>query len=220
MSSSTGSHPDTSNAPYGASDHTDELTSADHNRRKFLAIATAAAGVAGVGLAAVPFLTSLGPSAKARALGSPVTVNFSRLEPGEQVTVIWRGKPVWVLRRTTEMLERMTHDDWIERLRDPDSAVESQQPAYAQNPTRSIRPDILVVVALCTHLGCVPTFKPEVGTAAYGDNWMGGYFCPCHGSLFDFAGRVTKNVPAPINLLIPPYRFLGPESVQIGVDNV
>jgi ubiquinol-cytochrome c reductase iron-sulfur subunit len=219
MSPPAGSHTDTTNATYRASDHTDELTSVDRDRRKFLSIATAVAGAAGIGLAAVPFLTSLRPSAKAEAVGAPIRVDISRLEPGEQITVIWRGRPVWVLRRTPEMLERMNHEHWLSGLRDPDSAVETQQPPYAQNATRSIRSEYLVVVALCTHLGCVPTYVPEVGGHKLGADWMGGYFCPCHGSRFDLAGRVVKHVPAPTNLVVPPHRFLGPESIQIGVDN-
>ena len=219
MSPSAGSQPGTENGPCGPTVRTDETSSADHGRRKFLSIATAVAGAAGIGLAAVPFLTSLRPSAKAEAVGGPVRVDISRLEPGEQITVIWRGRPVWVLRRTPEMLERMNHEHWLSGLRDPDSAVETQQPPYAQNATRSIRSEYLVVVALCTHLGCVPTYVPEVGGNKLGADWMGGYFCPCHGSRFDLAGRVAKNVPAPTNLVVPPHRFLGPESIQIGVDN-
>ena len=177
-------------------------------------------GVVGAGFAAVPFLQSLRPSAKAQAIGGPVTVNLKWLEPGEQITVIWRGQPVWVLRRTPEMVERLNHEHWISTLRDPDSSVETQQPPYARNQARSIRPEYLVVVALCTHLGCVPLFRPEIGGEGLGDDWMGGYFCPCHGSRFDFAGRVTKNVPAPTNLVVPPHRYLGPDKLEIGIDHV
>ncbi len=171
-----------------------------------------------MGFAAWPFIASWQPSAKAQALGSPVRVDASKLEPGQQVTVAWRGQPVWVLRRDSAMLERLTHDHWREQLRDPDSTLETQQPLYAQNATRSIRPEYLVVVALCTHLGCVPTFRPDATSEDLGANWMGGYYCPCHGSRFDLAGRVTKNVPAPTNLIVPPHRYVTPEVVEIGVD--
>ena len=198
-----------------------DSSSADANRsrRHFLTVTTVSVGVAGLAFASIPFLSSLNPSAKARAVGGPVTVNLALLEPGEQITTIWRGRPVWVLRRTQEMLERMKHDRWILTLRDPDSSVQSQQPAYAANQTRSIRPEYFVAVALCTHLGCVPLYQPEIAGGGLGTDWMGGYFCPCHGSKFDLAGRVTKNVPAPTNLVVPPHRFLEPNVLEIGVDS-
>ena len=191
----------------------------DRARRHLLTIATAAVGIAGVGIASIPFLNSLRPSAKAQAVGGPVTVNLALLEPGEQITVIWRGRPIWVLHRTQEMLDRMKHDQWISTLRDPDSSVQSQQPAYAANQTRSIRAEYFVAVALCTHLGCVPLYQPEIAGGGLGTDWMGGYFCPCHGSKFDLAGRVTKNVPAPTNLVVPPHRFLEPNVLEIGFDS-
>ena len=191
----------------------------DRARRQFLIAAAATTAAVGAGFASWPFFASLRPSAKAQAIGAPVSLDVSRLEPGEQVTVMWRGKPVWVLRRTPAMLERMTHEHWINDLRDPDSTVETQQPPYVRNAARSLRPDIFVAVALCTHLGCVPLLRPEVGEEALGADWMGGYFCPCHGSKFDFAGRVTKNVPAPTNLVVPPHRYLRGDVLEIGVDH-
>jgi ubiquinol-cytochrome c reductase iron-sulfur subunit len=187
-------------------------------RRRFLITAVATAGAVGAGFAAWPFLASWRPSAKAQAVGGPVLLNVSLIEPGQQVTIAWRGRPVWVLRRTPEMLDRIDHSHWLQELSDPDSTVETQQPSYARNSTRSIRPDLFVVVAICTHLGCVPTFDPEVPNARLGQDWMGGYYCPCHGSRFDLAGRVFKNVPAPTNLVVPPYRFLDADTVEIGVD--
>lgn len=191
---------------------------AERSRRHFLTLATATMGAIGAAIAAWPFIASWRPSAKARALGSSVQFDVSRLAPGEQATVVWRGQPIWILRRTPAMLERLSHDHWRERLRDPDSEVVAQQPDYAQNPTRSVRPEVFVAVALCTHLGCVPTFRPEPSSDGLGDDWMGGYFCPCHGSKFDLAGRVTKNVPAPTNLVIPPHRYLSADKLEIGVD--
>lgn len=195
------------------------VSDTDRSRRHFLAVATATIGVIGAAIAAWPFLASWRPSAKARALGSSVQLDISRLDAGEQITLIWRGQPIWVLRRTPAMLERLTHAHWRENLRDPDSMVASQQPKYAQNPTRSLRPEYFVSVALCTHLGCVPMFEPEPARDGLGEDWMGGYFCPCHGSKFDLAGRVTKNVPAPTNLVIPPHRYLRDDLLEIGVDH-
>jgi len=219
MSQRPSSNPDHEATSPNSTDHDVAVIDTDQTRRHFLTAATAAVGVVGVGFAATPFLLSLRPSAKAQAVGAPVTVSVGSLDPGEQITVMWRGRPVWVLRRTPDMLERLTHEHWLAQLRDPDSLEESQQPAYARNATRSIRPEYLVVVALCTHLGCVPLFEPEVASAEMGEDWMGGYFCPCHGSRFDLAGRVTKNVPAPLNLKIPPYRFLRSDRIEIGVDS-
>ncbi len=187
-------------------------------RRRFLVAVTSSLGIAGVAATAIPFVASWRPSARARAVGAPVEIDVSKIEPGAQVTVKWRGRPVWVLRRTSEMLEHLTHSSLLERLRDPASDVPSQQPAYARNATRSIDPEYLVVMAVCTHLGCVPVFRPEVGPTDLGADWMGGYFCPCHGSAFDFAGRVYANVPAPTNLAVPPHRYLTPSLIEIGID--
>lgn len=188
------------------------------NRRHFLSVAVATLGITGVGFAMWPLLSSLRPSARAQAVGGPVSIDVSRLEPGERVTVLWRGNPVWVVRRTNEMLEKMTHEHWVNGLRDPESLVDAQQPPYAQNLTRSIRADVFVAVALCTHLGCVPLYDPEAGPRPFDDGWMGGFFCPCHGSRFDLAGRVAKSVPAPTNLVIPPHRFVTSDILEIGID--
>lgn len=217
MSDASGSDLERNTADPTSND--DSSGETDRKRRHFLILGAVATGTVGAGLAAWPFISSLRPSAKAQAVGSPVTVDVSLIEPGAQVTVIWRGKPVWVLRRTPEMLERMKHEHWLDALRDPNSLVETQQPKYAQNPTRSLRPDIFVSVALCTHLGCVPLFEPGATPRAFDDQWMGGYFCPCHGSKFDLAGRVTKNVPAPTNLVVPPHRYLRGDVLEIGSDH-
>lgn len=184
-------------------------------RRRFLSTAVATVGAAGVAATAIPFVRSWQPSARARAAGAPVEVGLDAIAPGQQVLVTWRRKPVWVLRRTHEMLRKLHSPDLEARLRDPDSQKE-QQPEYVSNELRSIRPDILVVVAICTHLGCIPNFHPETGQVRFDSQWPGGYFCPCHGSKFDFAGRVFKNVPAPLNLVIPPHRFTERNSVIIG----
>jgi len=188
-----------------------------NRRRRQLVIATTTFGAIGVGLAAVPFVQSMQPSARARAIGGPVEVDFSLLEPGQLLTVAWRGKPVWILHRSQNILDRLTEIGDL--LADPDSIIESQQPAYAQNLHRSIRPEILVAIGLCTHLGCVPQQRLAAGEASgMNAEWPGGFFCPCHGSKFDLAGRVFKNVPAPINLLVPPYKFVGTSRIQIGED--
>lgn len=220
MSQRTGSPPEHQNSVCEASKDAADTTTTSRTRRHFLAGAAATAGAVGAGFAIWPFIDSMRPGARAQALGAAVQVDIQYLEPGDQVTVTWRGQPVWVLRRTEEMLERMMHQHWTDSLRDPDSAVETQQPPYAQNVTRSLRPDIFVVVALCTHLGCVPSFRPQVSSEDLGQDWMGGYFCPCHGSRFDLAGRVAKKVPAPTNLVVPPHRFLNANMLEIGVDYV
>jgi ubiquinol-cytochrome c reductase iron-sulfur subunit len=183
----------------------------DRNRRHFLSVAAAVTGGVGVAAAAVPFLSSLQPSARARALGAPVEVSVGMLEPGEMVRVVWRGKVVYVVRRGEEMLARL--DKTEEFLRDPNSEVAEQQPEYAANQYRSIKPEYLVVIGVCTHLGCAPLAQFEVGPAP---DWFGGFFCPCHGSRFDLAGRVYKGVPAPTNLNVPPYRFVRDDVILIG----
>lgn len=191
--------------------------SIDKKRRRTLIAWTSAAGaVAGIGVA-VPFVMSMFPSARARAAGAPVEVDVSKLEPGMMITEAWRGKPVWILHRTKAMIERIPETD--DEVADPNSRVQ-QQPTYAQNELRSRRPAYLVLVGICTHLGCVPTAKLEPGTAeGMGPNWTGGFFCPCHGSKFDLAGRVYKGVPAPINLLVPPYYYLSDTRILIGEDS-
>ena len=184
-------------------------------RRRFLTAATTVVGAVGVGFALVPFISSMQPSAKARAAGAPVRADISKLEPGQMIRVKWRGKPVWLVKRTGEMLATLSK--LTPELRDPDS-VEPMQPDYAQNEYRSIKPELLVTVGICTHLGCSPTYRPDVGAADLGADWLGGFFCPCHGSTFDLAGRVYKGVPAPLNLEIPPYRYLSDNELVIGED--
>ncbi len=185
----------------------------DKDRRRFLAGVTTGVGAAGAAVAVVPFVSSMTPSAKARAAGAPIQVDITKLEYGKLLKVEWRGKPVWILKRTKEMLS--TLDEVTPELVDPDSQRE-QQPAYAKNHTRSINPEVLVLVGLCTHLGCSPLEKLKPGELD--SAWPGGFFCPCHGSKFDLAGRVYKNVPAPSNLEVPPHRFLENGKVEIGVD--
>ena len=185
----------------------------DRNRRHFLTVATAVTGVVGAGFVAVPFISSLKPSARAQALGAPVEVPIGSMQPGEMLRVLWRGKLVFVLRRTEAMLSRLT--ETVDQLRDPDSAEVDQQPDYAVNETRSVRPEYLVVEGSCTHLGCAPIEDFDVRPA---EEWGGGFFCPCHGSRFDLSGRVYKGVPAPTNLRVPPYRFIREDVIMIGVE--
>jgi ubiquinol-cytochrome c reductase iron-sulfur subunit len=189
--------------------------SVDHRKRKLLIAATSAAGgVATIGIS-VPFVASLTPSDRAKAAGAPVEVDISTIEPGTMLSVEWQGKPVWIVRRSKEMLDLLSkHDD---DLVDPASTGD-QQPAYCSNPTRSIKPEILVVLGICTHLGCSPTFRPETAPADLGEKWAGGWFCPCHGSRFDLAARVFKGVPAPINLIIPPHKYLSDTRLLVGDD--
>lgn len=188
----------------------------DDKRRRFLTTVTAGVGLAGTAALAVPFVASMTPSERAKAAGAPVEVDISKLQLGQMLTIEWRGKPVWIIRRTEEMLSNLAK--LSEFLADPGSE-EEQQPVYAQNDFRSIRPELLVVVGICTHLGCAPTKKFEMGAASgIRDDWVGGFFCPCHGSTFDLAGRVYKNVPAPTNLVIPPYKFLSDTQILVGVD--
>jgi len=187
------------------------------DRRKFLNGVAGTVGSVGVIAATVPFIEAMEPSARTLQLGGPVNVDISRIEPGEQITVKWRGMPVFILKRTPEMQRNLKLGR--ENLRDPDSKVDSQQPAYAQNSTRSIKPENFVCIGLCTHLGCVPTFRPDIAPPDLGPEWHGGYFCPCHGSRFDLAGRVVKDVPAPLNLVIPPHRYVTDTTIVIGEDN-
>ncbi len=187
----------------------------DSGRRHFLLVATTVTGIAGAAMTAVPFLASWKPSARAQALGAPVEQDISKLEPGALMKINWRGQAIYLVRRTPEMLSNLQgHDD---RLRDPKSE-ESEQPKYAKNPTRSLKPDVLVLVGVCTHLGCAPLDRFQPQDPELGASWPGGFYCPCHGSKFDLAGRVFKDVPAPLNLRVPPYRFLNDGVVQVGVD--
>lgn len=188
---------------------------ADLSRRRFLTVATSVVGGIGAAFVAVPFVASFQPSARAQAMGGPVQVDISKLDDGAMVRVVWRGRPVWVLRRSPVMLERLASQ--AAALRDPESQ-ESEQPDYTRNAHRSIKPEILVVVGSCTHLGCAPIERFDVGAADLGADWNGGFFCPCHGSKFDLAGRVFAGVPAPTNLAIPPHRFVGDKVVLIGDD--
>jgi ubiquinol-cytochrome c reductase iron-sulfur subunit len=189
----------------------------DGGRRHFLLVATTVTGLAGAGLTAVPFLASWRPSARARALGAPVEQDISKLEPGALMKVNWRGQAIYLVRRTPEMLATLTQADLESRLRDPKSE-ESEQPKYAKNESRALKPEILVLVGVCTHLGCAPLNRFQPQDPELGADWPGGFYCPCHGSRFDLAGRVFKDVPAPLNLKVPPYRFVNENVVQIGVD--
>lgn len=186
------------------------------NRRRFLGLATGVTAAVGAVGAAIPFLSSWQPSARARALGAPVEVDLSKIDEGALVRVIWRGKPVSVLHRSKAMLERLDRSD--ADLRDPESENQDQQPDYARNPLRSLKPEFLVVISNCTHLGCIPVSRFEVAPADLGPDWVGGFFCPCHGSKFDLAGRVYAGVPAPSNLQVPPYQFVDQNTLLIGVD--
>ncbi|HTS84354.1 MAG TPA: ubiquinol-cytochrome c reductase iron-sulfur subunit [Usitatibacter sp.] len=188
----------------------------DEKRRRLLIIATGvASAAAGVGVA-VPFAASWLPSARALAAGAPVEADVSRIEAGQQVTVEWRGKPVWLLRRTKEMLDLLPKHDAM--LVDPQCTV-PQQPTYIKAPTRSLKPELLVAVGVCTHLGCSPTLKKEIGAASdMGAEWPGGYYCPCHNSRFDLSARVFKGSPAPTNLVIPPHHYVNDNVVLIGED--
>jgi ubiquinol-cytochrome c reductase iron-sulfur subunit len=188
----------------------------DTDRRGFLTIATVATGVVGAAFAAVPFIASWSPSERARAAGAPVEVDLTKLEPGQMVTYVYRKKPVYVVRRTPEMLERLSGHEG--ELKDAESRS-SQQPEYAQNEARAVRPEFLVVEGTCTHLGCLPKARFEAGASPeLGDKWPGGFFCPCHGSRFDLAGRVFNGSPASANLTVPVYSFRDDATLVIGVD--
>ncbi|MGM0769651.1 MAG: ubiquinol-cytochrome c reductase iron-sulfur subunit [Pseudomonadota bacterium] len=184
-------------------------------RRRFLIGATSVVGGVGVVGAAVPFVASWNPSAKAEAAGAPVTANVSKLEPGQQMTVEWRGKPVWIVRRTPEMLENI--EKLNDRVKDPESEG-AAQPAYIEGIHRALKEEYVVLVGICTHLGCSPQFRPEVAPADLGENWLGGFYCACHGSRYDLSGRVYANQPAPQNLEIPPYRFDDESTLTVGLD--
>jgi ubiquinol-cytochrome c reductase iron-sulfur subunit len=190
----------------------------NNSRRRFLNTATCGVAAVGAGFAAVPFVGSWNPSAKAKAAGAPVKADISKLQPGQMMTVAWRGKPVYVLRRTPEAMASL--DAMTDRIRDPDSQ-DSKQPTYVDPINRAIKPEYLVLLGLCTHLGCAPQFRPEVGAKDLetgGSEWLGGFFCPCHGSKFDLAGRVFRGVPAPTNLEVPPHSYEGDNVLVIGID--
>ena len=188
----------------------------DEGKRRFLLTATTVASGVAAATAAVPFVASMLPSERAKAAGAPVEADISQLAPGQKMTVEWRGKPVWIVRRTPEMLNAVKEDD--PRVADPESK-RSQQPDYAKNEFRSLKPEYLVVVGICTHLGCSPVDRFAAQPEAFEADWRGGFYCPCHGSLFDLAGRVYRNKPAPDNLVVPPYKFLADTKVVIGEDS-
>ena len=187
----------------------------DERKRRFLIGATGVVGGLGAAAAAAPFVVSLFPSERAKAAGAPVEVDISKLEAGQKIDVEWRGKVVWLINRSPDMLASLPKLE--PQLADPNSQ-KSDQPPYAQNQGRSIKPEIFVAVGICTHLGCSPTFRKDVAPADLGPDWLGGFFCPCHQSKFDLAGRVYRGVPAPTNLVIPPHRYLADAKVLIGED--
>lgn len=185
----------------------------NEERRRFLLTTTGVLGGVAALCAVTPLISSWLPNAKTQADNAPITVDLSKMKPGEQMVLEWQRKPLWIIRRTQEMLQQLNENQLL--LRDPDSLVE-QQPAYAQNSYRSINPEYLVLIGVCTHLGCTPKYKPD--HKALGPEWSGGFFCPCHGSTFDLAGRVFKGVPAPVNMEVPPYHFINEHTLVIGED--
>ncbi|MDJ0958282.1 MAG: ubiquinol-cytochrome c reductase iron-sulfur subunit [Arenicellales bacterium] len=188
----------------------------DKGRRRFLTAVTSGVGVVGGAFAATPFVLSMTPSERAKAAGAPVEIDISKLQPGQMLKEIWRGNPVWVISRTPQMLESLKTVEG--ELQDP-ASEKSVQPDYAKNEYRSKKPEILVLVGICTHLGCSPVQKFAVGPdSGISDDWPGGFFCPCHGSKFDLAGRVYSNVPAPTNMVVPPYKFVNDTLLLIGVE--
>jgi ubiquinol-cytochrome c reductase iron-sulfur subunit len=185
----------------------------DTGKRRFLIASTSVVGGIGLIAVATPFVVAMSPSARARAAGAPVDVDIAKVEPGQKIDIAWRGKPVWIVNRTPAMLATLPRLD--PRLVDPHSEV-PQQPPYCKNETRSIKPALWVAVGICTHLGCSPTYRPEVAPPDLGPEWLGGFFCPCHQSKFDLAGRVFKGVPAPTNLVIPPHHYVTATLIRVG----
>ena len=183
-------------------------------RRDFLILTVSALGAVGAGALAVPFISSMQPARDTLAAGAPVDIDISHIQPGQQIVVLWRSRPIFITHRTEDELKTLQSPQDISQLRDPDSKA-LQQPEYAKNWHRSIKPEILVLVGICTHLGCIPGFDPQPG-GDLGPSWLGGYFCPCHGSRYDLAGRVFIGVPAPLNLPVPPYNFVSDTVVRIG----
>ena len=188
----------------------------DKGKRRFLVGATSVVGGIGVVAAATPFVMSFWPSERAKAAGAPIEVDIGKIEPGQKIDIEWRGKVVWIINRTKPMLDALPKLD--SKLADP-ASLAPQQPAYCKNPYRSLKESMWVAVGICTHLGCSPTYRPEIAPADLGPDWMGGFFCPCHQSKFDLAGRVYKGVPAPTNLVIPPYRYVSETRIVIGEDS-
>ena len=192
------------------------LNQVDPQKRRFLIAATSVVGAGAAVAVAVPFVASMLPSARAVAAGAPVLVDLNKVEPGQLLTLEFRGAPHWVIKRTPEMVEQLGKHDAL--LADAKSEA-SKQPEYAKNPGRSLKPEIFVARGVCTHLGCSPTFRKEIGAADLGADWPGGFFCPCHQSKFDMSGRVFAGMPAPTNLSIPPYKFVSETSLLIGDDS-
>ena len=188
----------------------------DTKRRRFLVASTSVVAAVGAGFVAVPFLSSWMPSERAKNAGAPVEVDISKLEDGRLLIVEWQSKPVWIVKRSEKTLADLPKLD--DKLRDPASENADQQPGYAQNANRSIKPEISVLVGICTHLGCSPTFRPDIAAADLGSDWLGGFFCPCHSSKFDLAGRVYQGVPAPTNLMVPPHKYVSDNVILIGED--
>lgn len=188
----------------------------DKGKRHFLTAATTVVGAVGAGFVAVPFLASWMPSERAKNAGAPVEADISKLEEGRMMIVEWQSKPVWIVRRSQQMLGSLPKLN--DNLRDPDSENVDQQPEYAQNAHRSRKPEILVLIGICTHLGCSPTYRPDIAPADLGGDWLGGFFCPCHSSKFDMAGRVYQGVPAPTNLAVPPHYYLTETTILVGED--
>jgi ubiquinol-cytochrome c reductase iron-sulfur subunit len=192
------------------------LTSEGHTtRRDFLYIATAAAGAFGACATLVPLIEQMSPDASTLAAGGPVDVDLSKVAPGQQIVVRWRSRPIFIINRPPQVLQALQAPQLLAQLADP-SSTELQQPPYAQNPYRSVKPEFAVLVGICTHLGCIPLFYPQPNASQPAANWPGGYFCPCHGSKYDLAGRVFQGVPAPYNLPVPPYHFISDTSIRIG----
>ena len=188
----------------------------DKGKRRFLTAATTVVGAVGAGFVAVPFIASWMPSERAKNAGAPVEADISKLEEGRMMIVEWQSKPVWIVRRSQQMLDSLTKLN--DTVRDPNSEVIDQQPEYAQNEHRSRKPDVLVLIGICTHLGCSPTYRPDIAPADLGDDWLGGFFCPCHSSKFDMAGRVYSGVPAPTNLAVPPHYYVTENTILVGED--
>lgn len=188
----------------------------DQGKRRFLTVATSVVGAVGAGFVAVPFIASWMPSERAKNAGAPVEADISKLEEGRMMIVEWQSKPVWIVRRSQQMLDSLPKLN--DTLRDPASENVDQQPEYAQNEYRSRKPEILVLVGICTHLGCSPTYRPDIAPADLGDDWLGGFFCPCHSSRFDMAGRVYQGVPAPTNLAVPPHYYVTENTILVGED--
>ena len=185
-------------------------------RRRFLTATTAVVGAVGAGIAAVPFIKSWNPSARAKLAGAPVTADISGLQEGQRLILEWRGQPIWIVKRSKAVLDALPTLD--ANLRDPQSENPDQQPSYIKGETRSLKPEISVLVGLCTHLGCSPEMVAKIGPAPFDPEWKGGYFCPCHKSKFDMAGRVYLGVPAPTNLVVPPHHFADDTTIVVGVD--